>query len=206
MMKLYYTPGACALSPQIALREAGLNFNMVRVDLKEHKLFDTKSDYYAINPKGAIPALELDNGNILTEGPAIVQYIADQVPQKNLAPANGTLDRTKLQEFLNYITSELHKGIGGLFNPAMPEEFRAVTRAMVQKKYAYIDNLLSKSSYLMGNDYSVADSYLYNVTRWTAYDSIKVDLSMYKNLTAFMIRMNARPSVQAALQAEGLAA
>ncbi len=206
MMKLYYSPGACALSPQIALREAGLNFDMVRVDLKEHKLFDTKSDYYAINPKGAVPALELDNGKILTEGPAIVQYIADQVPQKNLAPANGTLDRTKLQEFLNYITSELHKGIGGLFNPAMPEEFREVTRAMVQKKYAYIDNVLSKSPYLMGNDYSIADSYLYNVTRWAAYDAVKIDLSMYQNLTAFMTRMNARPSVQAALQAEGIAA
>jgi len=206
MMKLYYSPGACALSPQIALREAGLNFDMVRVDLKEHKLFDTKSDYYAINPKGAVPALELDNGKILTEGPAIVQYIADQVPQKNLAPANGTLDRTKLQEFLNYITSELHKGIGGLFNPAMPEEFREVTRAMVQKKYAYIDNVLSKSPYLMGNDYSIADSYLYNVTRWAAYDAVKIDLSMYQNLTAFMTRMNARPSVQAALQAEGMAA
>jgi glutathione S-transferase len=206
MMKLYYSPGTCALSPQIALREAGLNFDMVRVDLKEHKLFDTKSDYYAINPKGAVPALELDNGKILTEGPAIVQYIADQVPQKNLAPANGTLDRTKLQEFLNYITSELHKGIGGLFNPAMPEEFREVTRAMVQKKYAYIDNVLSKSPYLMGNDYSIADSYLYNVTRWAAYDAVKIDLSMYQNLTAFMTRMNARPSVQAALQAEGMAA
>ncbi len=206
MMKLYYSPGACALSPQIALREAGLNFDMVRVDLKEHKLFDTKSDYYAINPKGAVPALELDNGKILTEGPAIVQYIADQVPQKNLAPANGTLDRTKLQEFLNYITSELHKGIGGLFNPAMPAEFREVTRTMVQKKYAYIDNVLSKSPYLMGNDYSIADSYLYNVTRWAAYDAVKIDLSMYQNLTAFMTRMNARPSVQAALQAEGMAA
>ena len=200
-MKLYYSPGACSLSPHIVLLEAGLAFEPVLASTKTHKLQDG-TDYYTINPKGYVPLLELDSGERLSEGPAIVQYIADQVPAKNLAPANGTMARYRVQEWLNFITSELHKGIGGMFNPAMPEEAKVLMRAKALDRLKYVDSQLEGRQYLMGDAFTVPDAYLFTVTRWTQY--VGVDISALKNLGAFMTRMEARPAVHEALEAEGL--
>ncbi len=200
-MKLYYSNGACSLSPHIVLREAGLPFDLVRASTKTHAL-DDGTDYYTINPKGSVPLLELDNGERLTEGPAIVQYIADQVPGKKLVPANGTLARYRVQEWLNFITSELHKGYSPLFRPNTPDEFKTIARDTLKKKYEYVDGKLEGKSYLMGDAYSVADAYLFTVSTWAAL--VGVDLAAFKNLNAFMDRMRSRPAVQEALQAEGL--
>ncbi|MES2991436.1 MAG: glutathione transferase GstA [Pseudomonadota bacterium] len=201
-MKLYYSPGACSLAPHIVLNEAGLPFTLVKADLKSHTLAADGSDYYPVAPKGQVPMLELDGGDRLTEGPVISQYLADQVPAKNLAPANGTMARYRLQEWLNFITSELHKGIGGLFNPAMPEEGKAVIRTKALSKLEWVDQQLEGKSYLMGDAFSIADAYLFTVTNWTAHTGI--DISKLKNLGAFQARMAARPAVQAAMKAEGL--
>jgi len=200
-MKLYYSPGACSLSPHIVLREAGLAFEPVLASTKTHKLQDG-TDYYTINPKGYVPLLELDNGERLTEGPAIVQYIADQVPAKALAPPAGTMARYRLQEWLNFITSELHKGMGGLFNAAMPEEAKALMRTKAADRLKWVDSQLEGRDYLMGSDFSVADAYLFTVTNWTKPTGI--DISGLKNLLAFQARMAARPAVQEAMRAEGL--
>ena len=200
-MKLYYSPGACSLSPHIVLKESGLAFEPVLASTKTHKLQDG-TDYYTINPKGYVPLLELDNGERLTEGPAIVQYIADQVPAKNLAPANGTMARYRVQEWLNFITSELHKGIGGLFNAAMPEEAKALMRSKAGERLKWVDSQLEGKSYLMGESFSVADAYLFTVTNWTKH--VGIDISALKNLLAFQKRMAERPAVQAAMKAEGL--
>ena len=201
-MKLYYSPGACSLAPHIVLQESGLAFDLVKADLKTHKLADDGSDYYPINSKGYVPLLELDSGERLSEGPAIVQYIADQVPAKKLAPANGTMARYRVQEWLNYITSELHKGIGGLFNPAMPEDGKAVIRTRASARLKWVDEQLEGKQYVMGDEFSIADPYLFTVTSWTNHTGI--DISGLKNLNAFQARMAARPAVQAALKAEGL--
>jgi glutathione S-transferase len=201
-MKLYYSPGACSLAPHIVLNEAGLPFTLVKADLKTHTLAADGSDYYPVTSKGQVPLLELDGGERLTEGPVITQYIADQVPAKNLAPANGTMARYRLQEWLNFITSELHKGVGGLFNPAMPEEGKAVLRTKALSKLEWIDRQLEGKQYLMGDAFSIADAYLFTVTNWTAHTGI--DISKLKNLGAFQARMAARPAVQAAMKAEGL--
>ena len=200
-MKLYYSPGTCALSPHIALLEAGLPFEARRVSLKTHTLADG-SDYYAINPKGSVPALEFDDGQRLTEGPAIVQWIADQAPEKHLAPPAGTLPRYRLVEWLNFITAELHKSYSVLFNPAMPEEAKALTRTKLAERYRFADEALARHPYLLGADFSVADGYLYAVTRWAPL--MKLDLSAHSHVAAFMRRMEQRPAVQQALQAEGL--
>ena len=200
-MKLYFTPGACSLAPHIVLEESGLPFTLVKADLKAHKLEDG-SDYYQTNSKGQVPLLEFDNGQRLYEGPAITQYIADQVPAKNLAPANGTMARYRLQEWLNFVTSELHKGIGGLFNPLMPEDGKAVIRAKAASKLKWVDEQLEGKQYLMGDAFSIADAYLFTVTNWTGHTGI--DISGMKNLGAFQARMAARPAVQAAMKAEGL--
>ncbi len=200
-MKLYYSPGACSLAPHIVLRESGLAFELVLASTKTHALADG-TDYYTINPKGYVPLLELDNGERLSEGPAIVQYIADQVPAKNLAPANGTMARYRTQEWLNFITSELHKGVGGLFNPAMPDDGKAVLRAKATSKLQWVDAQLEGKHYLMGDAFSIADAYLFTVTNWTAHTGI--DISGMKHLGAFQARMAARPAVQAAMKAEGL--
>jgi len=199
-MKLYYSPGACSLSPHIVLREAGLDFQAVKADLKAHKLEDG-SDYYGVSPKGYVPLLELDNGERLTEGPAIVQYIADQVPAKKLAPANGTMARYRMQEWLNFITSELHKGIGFMFGPAV-EDAKVMMRAKALDRLKWVDSQLEGKSYLMGDEFSVPDAYLFTVANWTKHAGI--DISGLKNLGAFMARMAARPAVQAAMKAEGL--
>lgn len=200
-MKLYYSTGACSLSPHIVLREAGLPFELVLASTKTHKLQDG-TDYYTINAKGYVPLLELDGGERLSEGPAIVQYIADQVPAKQLAPANGTLARYRLQEWLNFITTELHKGFSPLFNAAMPEEANALFRAKLAERFTWVDAQLEGRQYLMGEQFTVADAYLFTVSNWGQY--VGVDLGGYPNLVAYRARVAARPAVQEALKAEGL--
>ena len=201
-MKLYYSPGACSLAPHIVLQEAGIPHTLVKADLRSHTLAADGSDFYPVTSKGQVPLLELDNGERLTEGPVISQYLADQAPATNLAPANGTMARYRLQEWLNFITSELHKGIGGLFNPAMPEEGKVVIRAKAGDKLKWIDQQLEGKQYLMGDAFSIADAYLFTVTNWTAHTGM--DISGLKNLGAFQARVAARPAVQAAMKAEGL--
>ena len=200
-MKLYYSPGACSLSPHIVLIESGLKFEPVLASIQTHKLADG-TDYYTINPRGYVPLLELDNGERLSEGPAILQYIADQVPEKKLAPANGTMARYRTQEMLNFITSELHKGIGGNFNPAMPEEAKVLMRAKALDRLKWINRQLEGKPYLMGDSFSIPDAYLFTVTNWTQH--VGIDISALANLVAFQARMFARPAVQAAMKAEGL--
>ena len=200
-MKLYYSPGACSLSPHIALHEAGLAFTAVKAPTKTHKLADG-TDYYTINPLGYVPLLELDDGTRLTEGPAIVQYIADQVPAKNLAPANGTLPRYKLQSWLTFIGTELHKNFGPLFNPATPQEMKDATKERLAGRFKWVDGELAGKQFLMGDTFSVADGYLFTVTNWTKPTG--VDISGFANIQAFRERVGARPAVQAAMKAEGL--
>jgi len=200
-MKLYYSPGACSLSPHIALREAGLAFEAVLASTKTHKLNDG-TDYYGINPLGYVPLLELDDGTRLAEGPAIVQYIADQVPQKNLAPANGTLARYRLQSLLTFIGTELHKTYSPLFNPATPEETKTMSKDKLLSRYKWVDAQLEGKQYLTGDHFTVADGYLFTVTNWAP--KVGVDLAPYKNVAAFVARVAARPAVQEALKAEGL--
>lgn len=200
-MKLYYSTGACSLSPHIVLHEAGLPFEAVLASTKTHKLPDG-TDYYSINPLGYVPLLELDDGTRLSEGPAIVQYIADQVPEKNLAPANGTLPRYQMQSWLNFISTELHKGFSPLFNPATPADFKPAVIERLKSRMAWVDQQLDGRAYLMGAQFSVADAYLFTVTGWAPM--VKVDISDLPNIAAFRQRMSARPGVQAALKAEGL--
>jgi len=201
MMKLYYSPGACSLSPHIALREAGLPFQLVMASTKTKKLADG-SDYLAINPKGQVPLLELDDGERLSEGPAIIQYIADQAPASGLAPAAGTMARYRLQEWLNYITSELHKGFSPLFNPATPEDYKPLVRTRLGNQFAWVDKQLEGRSYLLGDSFTVADGYLFTVAGWGKY--VDVDISGLPNLIAYLARVAARPAVQEAMKAEGL--
>ena len=200
-MKLYYSPGACSLSPHIALHEAGLAFEAVAAPTKTHKLPDG-TDYYTINPLGYVPLLELDSGERLREGPAIVQYIADQVPDKQLAPANGTLARYRLQEWLTFIGTELHKGFSPLFNPATPEDYKPMVRERLLQRLQWVDGQLAGKQYLMGDQFTVADGYLFTVTNWT--QPTKLDISGLANLAAYRERVGARPAVQAAMKAEGL--
>jgi len=200
-MKLYYSPGACSLSPHIALREAGLSFDLMLASTKTKKLQDG-SDFYAINSKGSVPVLELDNGERLTEGPAIVQYIADLAPAANLAPAAGSMARYRLQEWLNYITSELHKGFSPLFNPATPEDYKPVARAALMARFTWVNAQLEGKQYLMGDQFTVADAYLFVVSNWGQY--VGVDVSGFEHLVAFRARVAARPAVQEAMKAEGL--
>lgn len=200
-MKLYYSPGACSLSPHIVLLEAGLAFEPVLASTKTHKLQDG-TDYYTINPKGYVPLLEFDNGERLTEGPAILQYIADKAPEKKLAPPYGTMERYRVQEWLNFITSELHKGFGVLFNPAMPEDAKNVMRTRLDGRLKWVDAQLEGKQYLMGDSFTLPDAYLFTVTNWGKF--VGVDIAELKNLTAFQARMAARPAVQEAMKAEGL--
>ena len=200
-MKLYYSPGACSLSAHIALQEAGLAFTPMLASIKIYKLQDGM-DFYSINPLGYVPVLELDDGTRLREGPAIVQYIADQVPLKMLAPQNGTLQRYRLQEWLSFIGTELHKGFSPLFNPATPEEYKAIARERLQQRLQWVDNQLAGKQYLMGEQFTVADGYLFTVANWAGF--VGLDISGLKNLSAFQARVAARPAVQAAMKAEGL--
>jgi glutathione S-transferase len=200
-MKLYYSPGACSLSPHIALHEAGLAFEAVAAPTKTHKLPDG-SDYYAVNPLGYVPLLELDDGTRLTEGPAIVQYVADQAPDKQLAPAYGTLARYQLMSWLTFIGTELHKAFSPLFNPATPEEFKAMTKERLMGRLRWVNEQLEGKDYLMGDRFTVADGYLFTVTNWAP--RVGVDLSGFAALNAYRTRVGARPAVIAAMKAEGL--
>ena len=200
-MKLYYSPGACSLSPHIALRESGLAFEAIAAPTKTHKLPDGTA-YYTINPLGYVPLLVLDDGRQVRESPAILQYIADQVPAKQLAPANGTFERYKLQEWLNFIGTELHKGFSPLFTPGMPQEAKTIVKERLISRLQWVDGELSKSSYLMGDVYTVADGYLFTVAGWSKH--VGVDISGLTHLSAFMAKVGARPAVQEAMRAEGL--
>ena len=200
-MKLYYSIGACSMSPHIVLHEAGLPFEAVLASTKTHQLADG-TDYYTINPKGSVPLLELDNGERLTEGPVIVQYSADLVPAKKLAPAAGTMARYRLQEWLNYITSELHKGFSPLFNPATPADYKPLASARLIDRLTIVDKALAGKEFLMGDTFTVADAYLFTVAGWSKF--VSLDISSLTNLTAYLGRIAARPAVQQAMKAEGL--
>ena len=200
-MKLFYAPGVCSLAPHIMLEEAGLKHELVKTDIRA-KTVDGGGDYKKTNPLGYVPALQLDDGTILTEGPAISQYIADKAPEKKLAPANGTLDRYKMQSWLNFVSTELHKGFSPLFNPAMPEEAKKLARERLATRFAHLDAHFAKHAYLMGADFTAPDAYCFTVLRWTVPQ--KIDLAAYPNVQAFMKRVEARPGVQRALKSEGL--
>lgn len=200
-MKLYYSPGACSLSPHIALLEAGLPYDLVKVDLKAKKL-ENGDDYLAINPKGQVPALGLDTGELVTEGPVIVQYIADQATTKNLAPASGSDARRHLQEWLGFINGELHKNFSPLFQPAFDDEVKGFFKTRLTSKFKYIDGALAGKDYLLGKDFSVADGYLFVMLKWA--DRMGLDLAEFKNLAAYKDRVAARPKVMEAMTKEGL--
>jgi glutathione S-transferase len=202
-MKLFYAPGACSHAPHILLRESGLNFTLEKVDLGA-KNSESGADYSKINPFGYVPALQLDNGEVLTEGPAIDQYIADLVPAKGLAPANGTPARYKLQSWLNFISTELHKQFGPLFNPATPEDYKKMLIDKIQGRLETVNAHLAKQNFLMGDGFTAPDAYLYTVLNWAKYFNIGLD--KWPAVKAFMDRVAARPSTQAAAKAEGLAA
>ena len=200
-MKLYYSAGACSLSPHIVLEEAGLKYEAISAPTKTHQLPDG-SDYYKINPLGYVPLLVLDDGRQLREGPAIVQYIADQVPDKHLAPANGSFERAKLQEWLNFIGTEIHKGFSPLFNPATPADYKPMVLSRLAERLKFTDAELAGKQYLMGETFTVADAYLFTVTNWAQF--VGLDISGLSNLLAFRARVAARPAVIAAMTAEGL--
>jgi glutathione S-transferase len=201
-MKLFYAPGSSSLLPHIVLYEAGLPFTTVRID--EHtKDIEGGGDYRKVNPLGYVPALVLDDGTLLTEGAAIVQYIADRVPSKKLAPPNGTIERTKLQAWLNFFSSELHKGgFSPLFYKGMPEDGKNIFRARLAARFSYLDRHLGNNKYLMGCDYSVADAHFFVVSNWASWT--KFDLSPYANVISFRKRIGARIAVQSAMEAESL--
>lgn len=200
-MKLYYKAGACSLSPHIVLREAGLDFTISKVDLVT-KRTEQGENLYEINPKGQVPTLLLDDGTVLTEGAVIVQYIADQKPDRQLLPEPGTLARYHALEWLNYIATELHRGLSPLFNPKIPEEYKVLQREAVSKKLAYLDDSLKEKQFLLGHRFSVADAYLFTMMNWA--NALKFDLGKYADLSAYIERVAARPAVDAALTAEGL--
>ena len=200
-MKLYYSSGACSMAPHIALHESGLKFEHVLAPTKTHQLEDG-TDYYTINPLGYVPLLELDDGTRLAECQAILQYIADQAPEKKLAPANGTLDRYKLQSWLTFIGMELHRGFTPLFNAATPAEYKTIVIDKLMSRLKWVDGQLAGKQFLMGDTFTVADAYLFTVTNWAP--RVGVDISGFSNIAAFRERVAARPSVQAAMKHEGL--
>ena len=200
-MKLYYSPGACSLSPHIVLHESGLPFEAIPAPTKTHQLPDG-TDYYTINPKGYVPLLELDDGQRLAEGPAIVQYIGDQVPEKKLVAPWGSMERYRQMEWLTFIGTEIHKSFSPLFAPNTPDETKAAAKARVMSRLEWVNQQLEGKQYLMGDTFCVADAYLFTVTNWTKF--VNLDISGLTNLGAFMARVAARPAVQAALKAEGL--
>jgi glutathione S-transferase len=200
-MKLYFSPGACSLSPHIVLHEAGLAHTIEKVDLRSKQTASGK-DFRTINSKGYVPALETDSGAILTEGPAIVQYLADQAPDKLLAPAPGTIERYQLMSWLNFIGTELHKNFSPLFNPAASDDIKNYARSNLTQRFGYVNSMLEGRDYLGGERFSVADVYLFVIANWAGH--VKFDLSAFPHLQAFQKRVGARPAVQAALRAEGL--
>jgi len=200
-MKLYYSPGACSLSPHITFREAGLPVTIVKASTKTHQL-DDGTDYYTLNPKGYVPLLELDNGEFLTEGPAIVQYLADQNPGSGLAPPAGTMLRYRLMEWLNFITTELHKQFSPMFQPNTPAEFKEILKDKIAKRFDWLAGELKGKDYLMGTQFTVADAYLYTILRWTHF--VGIDLAKWPVIEAYKMRVESRPKVREALLAEGL--
>jgi glutathione S-transferase len=200
-MKLYYSPAACSLSPHIVLLEAGLPHTLEKVDLATKKTA-AGTDYLTVNSKGAVPALELDGGRLLTEGPAIVQYLADQKPDSGLAPRAGTFERYQLMEILNYLTSELHKSFGPLFNPQASAEWKTAAKTALHAKFDWLAGFLGKKTYLMGDTFTVADAYLFTMLSWTSH--VAIDLAAWPVLAAYHSRVGQRPKVQQALKEEGL--
>ena len=200
-MKLYYSPGACSLSPHIILNEGGFSFHKERVDLVSKKT-ETGADYAAINPDGYVPALLLDDGQVLTEGPAIIQYLADRVPEKKLAPPLGTLERYRLMQWLNFISTELHKGFSPLFNPQAPEAWKAVAAAQLGRRLGTVSRQLEGKDWLLGEDFTVADAYLFTVVGWGRH--VGIDLEQWPSLKAFHRRVFDRPAVRTAMDIEGL--
>lgn len=200
-MKLFLKSGACSLSPHIVLEESGLPYQTEQVDLKD-KTTASGANYLLINPKGYVPALQLDSGEVLTEGPAIVQYVADLVPQTQLAPANGTIERYRLQSWLTFIGTELHRSATAFFHPLAKDDWKGAARANLERRLAYLDGELAGRDFLMGERFTVADAYLFTVLRWMK--PIGLDLSGWANVVAYQERVAARPAVQAALKAEGL--
>ena len=200
-MKLYYAPGACSLSPHIVARELGIPFELKKVNNKD-KTIEGGGDYWKINARGYVPALELDDGQVLTEGPAIVQYLADRKPEAGLAPKAGSLERYRLQEWLNFLTAEIHKQFSPLFKPNTPDEYKKIAKENIATRFDWLEGQLAGKDYLMGKQFTVADAYLFVLLNWTKFQSI--DLAKWPNLAAFHQRVGARPKVQEALQAEGL--
>ncbi|HZO01096.1 MAG TPA: glutathione transferase GstA [Burkholderiales bacterium] len=200
-MKLYYAPGACSLSPHIVSRELGIPLELKKVNTKD-KTIEGGGDYWKVNARGYVPALVLDNGETLTEGPAIVQYLADQKPEAGLAPKAGSFERYRLQEWLNFLTSEIHKQFSPLFKPNTPEDYKPIAKQNLASRFDWIDQKLAGRDYLMGKQFTVADAYLFVLLNWTKFQGI--DLAKWPNLAAFQQRVGARPKVQEALQAEGL--
>jgi glutathione S-transferase len=200
-MKLYYSPGACSMVPHIVLREAGYKFDLEKVDIPGKKT-EKGDDYWKINPKGYVPALKLDSGEVLTEVGVIIQYLADQKPGAGLAPKFGTMERYHLMEALNFAASEIHKQIGALFNPKMTPEMKEVQLVVIGRRFNALDKALEGRPYIMGDKYSVADAYLFGVLNWT--NVFKIDLGKWPNIKAFMARVGARPAVQESMKAEGL--
>ena len=200
-MKLYYSPGACSLSPHIILNEGGFSFDKERVDLASKKT-ETGADYAAINPDGYVPALLLDDGQVLTEGPAIIQYLADRVPEKKLAPPLGTLERYRLMQWLNFISTELHKGFSPLFHPQAPKEWKTVVAAQLGRRLSTVSRQLEGKDWLLGEGFTVADAYLFTVLGWGRH--VGIDVEQWPVLQAYQGRVSTRPAVQSALKAEGL--
>lgn len=198
-MKLYFAPGACSLSPHIVLREGGFSFDIERVDLKT-KQTTSGADYLTINPKGYVPTLQLDDGTFLTEGPAIVQYLADQVPDKKLAPPAGTMERYHLMEWLNFISAEIHKAYAPFFRPDAPEASKEAARQLLTKRISYLSDNLQHSTYLMGEDFTVADAYLFTILNW--HHLANIHLETWPSVRAYVDRIAARPTVRDALDAE----
>ena len=200
-MKLYYSPGACSLSPHIVASEAGIPIELEKVDLASHKT-ESGQDFTAINPKGYVPTLRLDDGSILTEGPAIVQYLADQKPATGLAPAAGTMERYRLQEWLTFIGTELHKSFGTLFNKASSDDAKQMSKTNIAKRIGYLNDQLATRQFLLGGNFTVADAYAFTIVNWTNF--VGIDLKPYPNVASYMGRVGARPKVQETLKAEGL--
>jgi glutathione S-transferase len=201
-MKLYFAPGACSLSPHIVLREGGFDFQLEQVD-KRAKKTKSGTDYWSVNGKGQVPVLELDNGERITEGPVIVQYLADQKPAAGLVPAAGSMARVRVQEWLNFIGTELHKTMGPMFRPTTPDEYKTISKENLAKRLDWIDQQLAGRSYAVGDAFTIADAYTFTVLRWLP--RVEIDLAKWPNLKAYFDRIAARPKVQEAIQAEGLA-
>ncbi len=200
-MKLYYSPGASSLLPHIVLREAGLSFELEKVSLKNKKTASDR-DFLRINAKGQVPTLQFEDGSVLTEGPAIVLWLADQVPEKRLAPAAGTMERYHMIEWLNFIATEMHKSFTALFDGGAPDATKQAARERIERRLDYAQKALGEQPFLIGEHFTTADAYLFTVLSWGAY--VDIDITRWPKLAAFAARVGARPKVRDALKAEGL--